>query len=324
MGAWGLGLLAFILVNLLYPLSLPENVVGRLAGFLAIDPKEFSGLLAFLRFEFSPLTLKESLGGGGLGAALACWATGWLLGGWPRPHLTQGLVGVSILWGWCLLSAFHAPHRFVDAEWGEQVLAVAIWGAFALGLFLAPRTDQLERWAVRSILGTGSILLLVSAAQATRPFSDWVFTFMNRYEGPYQRNLYGALIGTTRGWQCPVCGLFFLVGWVDRGEKLATARLERGGAGVGALCADGDQEPVCVGGVAGLVRWFFRRVACLDRGAYFPAAHLAGVGVRRFGRRGNVAALNCCTQGEKIGRILWLAFSRSSRRFSFKEPGCVS
>jgi hypothetical protein len=62
----------------------------------------------------------------------------------------------------------------------------------------------------------------------------------------------------------------------------------------------------------------------LDRGAYFPAAHLAGVGVRRFGRRGNVAALNCCTQGEKIGRILWLAFSRSSRRFSFKEPGCVS
>ncbi len=210
-GAWVLSLVALGLANLIYPLSLSESAVGKLAGFLALDPKIFSWLLAFLRFEFSPLTLKESVAGGALVVALACWATGWIGGLWPRPRLTRGLAVALLFLGWCLVSAFYASHRFVDSEWNDQLFTVAVWGLLAFGLLLAPRTERLERWGVWSIVGTGVILLLVSAAQATRPFSGWIFTFMNRYEGPYQRNLYGALIGHNTGLAVACLPAFFFL-----------------------------------------------------------------------------------------------------------------
>jgi len=208
---WVLGLVALGLANLVYPFSLPDSVLDRLAGFLSLDPKGFSWLLAFLRFEFSPLTLKESLAGVALGAALSCWATGWLLGLWPRPRLTHGLWAVLIFLVVCLISAFYAPHRFLDSEWTDQLFAVSVWGLFTLGVLLAPRTERLERWGVGCVVGTGIVLLLVSAAQATHPFSNWIFTVMNRYEGPFQRNLYGALIGHNTGLAVACLPAFFFL-----------------------------------------------------------------------------------------------------------------
>lgn len=205
-------LMALALSILVYPLSLSDTLWGRILRFVGE-----SGLGRFLvdllepmlRFQFSPLTLKESVASWAMVVAIAAWAVWKVAIRPPRRKMDAQALCLLGLLVWLLVAMLRAPHFGLDSLCAATGFNVAVWALFALAMGDLPASERYARRVVRWLLALSLIVMAISVAQATAGISDLVFRVMLRHVTPYNRNLYGSLIGHNTGAASACLGPFF-------------------------------------------------------------------------------------------------------------------
>jgi len=205
-------LAALAVSALVYPLDLPDGWVNALFGqqdLFLVHYGFVPSVRAFFKFGYSPLFLKEILTAWVLFVMAAAWITWKILSPRRREPARVEIRLLLVFLVYAVAAMFWAPNFGRDYLCVYTGMNLVLWTIFGLALSDLPRSQRFERLSFAWIMVIGGILMAVSIGQAVPKLAVHVFKVMKMYEGEYNRNIFGSLIGHNTGVASICMGPFF-------------------------------------------------------------------------------------------------------------------
>jgi O-antigen ligase len=139
----------------------------------------------------------------------AAWITWKILSPRRREPARVEIRLLLVFLVYAVAAMFWAPNFGRDYLCVYTGMNLVLWTIFGLALMDLPRSQRFERLSFAWILGIGGILMAVSIGQAVPKLAVHVFKVMKMYEGEYNRNIFGSLIGHNTGVASICVGPFF-------------------------------------------------------------------------------------------------------------------
>ncbi|MFP4580682.1 MAG: O-antigen ligase family protein [Candidatus Sumerlaeia bacterium] len=187
---------------LLYPLNVPRTWTTSLESPNPEQIQEYGlkpALFAFLHFGYSPLLLKETVAFSGILLLAVFWIIWRVLIPKPNEKRRPEIWLLFLFLIYLAISTLRAPHFGLDIQCLMASVYACLYSLFFIILIDLPPSKKFRRASLIMLLAVGLIIMIVSILQANDLTAPWIFQFMKRFAGQYNRNLYGSLIGHNTG-----------------------------------------------------------------------------------------------------------------------------